>query len=178
MLVDEKVELSSEGRKLRIGVFDIETNGFFEDVHTVWCFWVQDPISGNKVGYRPHEIEKGLRFLETFDVLVGHNIVDYDIPVLKKLYPWWKPKGAFDTLTLSRMLDPDRKIHSLKSYGKQLDNEKGDYGEEEEAWDAFTEDMYVYCEQDVNLNVDIYHKLCQRAGFDPENPPFIEGHRL
>lgn len=175
-MVNDK--LTPDGRKLRLAVFDIETNGFYEDAHTIWCVWVEDPISRQKVGYRPNEIEKCLRFLETFDVLIGHNIVDYDIPTIQKLYPWWKPKGAFDTLVLSRMLDPDRKMHSLKSYGKQLDNEKGDYGEEEEAWDRFTEDMYDYCEQDVNLNVDIYHKLCQRAGFDPENPPFIEGHRL
>ena len=168
----------SASSKPRIAVFDIEGNGFYEYLHTIWCFWVQDPNTGKKIGYRPHEIEKGLRFLETFDILIGHNIVDFDIPAIKKLYPWWEPKGAFDTLVLSKMLEPDRRQHSLKSYGKQLDNEKGDYGEQEECWDKFSEDMFDYCEQDVSLNVDVYLKLCAKAGFDPENPPYIEGSRL
>ncbi|MCS5736936.1 hypothetical protein, partial [Herbiconiux daphne] len=48
---------------------------------------------------------------------------------------------------------------------------KGDYGEQEDAWDVFTEDMFVYCERDVDVTVKLFKHLCNRAGFDWENPP-------
>lgn len=160
---------------MRVAVFDIESNGLLDKMDTIWCIWVQDPITGRSVGYRPNEISKALNFLSTFDVLIGHNIINFDIPAIKLLYPDWHPKGVFDTLVLSSMLDPDRRLHGLKSYGKDLDNLKGDYGEQEEAWDSYSEDMFTYCEQDVNLNCDVYHTLCKKAGIDPANPPFLSG---
>lgn len=164
---------------MRLAVFDCEANGFLDSVTDIWCIWIQDPISRKSVGYRLNEIDKAVRFLETFDVLIGHNVIEYDIQLIKKFYPNFKCPALFDTLILSRMVDPDRFNHGLKSYGKQLDNEKGDYGEQKEAWDAFTEEMFSYCENDVLLNVDVYHRLCEQADFDPEQPPHMprEGHQ-
>ena len=158
---------------MRVAIFDCESNGFLDRVTNIWCIWVQDPISKKSIGYRPDEIGKAVRFLETFDVLIGHNIIEFDVPLIKKFYPSFRCPALFDTLILSRMIDPDRFAHSLKSYGKQLDNLKGDYGEQKEAWDKFTEEMFLYCEQDVALNRDVYFKLCEEAGFDPESPPFM-----
>ncbi len=155
-------------------VFDIETNGFYFEVHTCWCIWVFDVDSEDRIGFRPHQMEEAVRFLNNCNVLIGHNIVDYDIPVMRKLFEDFDPMHLFDTLVLSRMLAPDRFSHSLKSYGKQLDNAKGDYGEQEEAWDKFSEDMYWYCFQDVNLNKDVYYKLCKQADLDPLNPPTMK----
>ncbi len=44
------------------------------------------------------------------DAICGHNIISYDIPVLKKLYPWFEPKGEIvDTLVISRVQCPDIK---------------------------------------------------------------------
>lgn len=156
---------------LKVAIFDIETNGFYEEVTDLWCMWVIDVETGEECGFRPGEFEQALVKLDEFDVIAGHNIIDYDLPVLKKFYKDWVSPPSFDTLVLSRMLEPDRFSHALKSYGKQLDNAKGDYGEQEEAWDAFTEDMYDYCLQDVRLNLDVYNKLCKDAGFDTLNPP-------
>lgn len=158
----------------KLAVWDIETNGFYFEVHTVWCIWVFDVESDKKIGFRPHQMKEAVDFLNNCGILIGHNIVDYDIPVMKKLHTDFEVKKSFDTLVLSRMLEPDRFSHALKSYGKQLENEKGDYGEQEEAWDVFSEDMFTYCEQDVNLNKDVYFKLCEKAGFDPYDPPYME----
>jgi hypothetical protein len=163
---------------LRIAVFDIEADNLLDKLTTMWCIWVQDPISGRSIGYRPDELQLAINHLASFDVLIGHNIIDFDIPCIRKFYPDFVPKGVFDTLTLSRMVEPDRLMHGLKSYGRELDNLKGDYGEQEEAWDKFSEDMFVYCQQDVSLNVDVYLKLCEAADFDPANPPFITGKEL
>lgn len=161
--------LNGDGFKLAI--FDIETNGFYFQVHTCWCIWVFDVESDDRIGFRPHEMKEAVEFLNKCRVLIGHNIIDYDIAVMEKLFPEFRCTEAFDTLVLSRMLAPDRFSHALKSYGKQLDNAKGDYGEQEEAWDKFSEDMYYYCKQDVNLNKDVYFNLCEKADIDPYDPP-------
>ncbi len=166
---EERQSILDEG--FRLCVWDIESNGLYFEMDKVWCIWCFDVESDKTIGFRPHQIDEAVDFLNKCTVLIGHNIIDFDIAAMEKLYPKFKAKHAFDTLVLSRMLAPDRFSHGLKSYGKQLDNLKGDYGETEEAWDKFSEDMYVYCKQDVNLNKDVYFKLCEKADIDPYDPP-------
>ena len=157
---------------MRIATFDIEGNNLYEGIDRFWCAWVKDPISGVKMGFRPHQFYEFISYLCEFDVLVGHNVVDFDVPALIKLGGKLPPKYIFDTIVLSRLLDPDRPTgHGLKAWGKELGVLKGDYGEQEEAWDKFTEDMYTYCEQDVEVTCVLYEHLCRLAGFDPANPP-------
>ncbi|MFW3388123.1 UNVERIFIED_CONTAM: hypothetical protein RF648_19225, partial [Kocuria sp. CPCC 205274] len=137
---------------MRIGISDIEANGFFDTVDLFHCSWIIDPISGERRGYRPHQLKEYINDLCGYDVVVFHNGIDYDIPVLMKLGGEFKCPKIFDTLVLSRMLEPDRpQGHSLKSWGIALGLLKGDYGEQEDAWDVFTEDMFVYCERDVDV---------------------------
>ena len=173
----------------KLYAFDIESNALYEGVTHIWCVWIFDVISGEKWGYRPDEIEHALKKLKEADVVIGHNIIDFDLCALRKIYPKTinYTFRVFDTLCLSRYLKPDRigdspdypkgdprhgpRDHGLKQWGEFLGDLKGDYGEQEEAWDAFTEDMFVYCEQDVSLTVKVYMYLCAVAGFDPNNPP-------
>ena len=130
---------------LRIGVFDFEANGLLDTVTNIWCMWVMCPFTGRGRGYRPDEIPQALEFLETLDIVVGHNVTGFDVLLAEKFYPNFKCPKVFDTLVLSRMLDPARQQHGLKSYGIELGTLKGTYGEEEEAWDKFTEEMFSYC---------------------------------
>ena len=42
------------------------------------------------------------------DVIVGHNIINFDIPALRKTYSWFEPSGdVIDTLILSRLYHPN-----------------------------------------------------------------------
>lgn len=157
---------------LKIGVTDIETDNLYQNVTTFHCAWIIDAITGQRKGYRPHEFEEYVRDLEDCDVVVFHNGIDYDAPTIKKLLGKLKCPKIFDTLVLSRMLEPDRlQGHSLKAWGIALGLLKGDYGEQENAWDVFTEDMFTYCERDVEVTVKLYKHLCDLAGFDWRNPP-------
>lgn len=163
----------------RIACTDIETNNLYLDVTKWHCAWIIEPITGNRKGYRPHEWEQYLKDLAEYDIVVGHNVIDYDFCTLAKLFPGdFKIKKSFDTLVLSRMLEPDRfGGHSLKSWGKSLGILKGDYGDAEEGedvWEEFNEDMFTYCERDVDVTVKLYLHLCEKAGFDPANPPASE----
>lgn len=178
-------------KQKKIFAFDIESNGLYDTITQVWCMWIFDVISGERWGYRPHQIKDALKKLKEADVVIGHNIIDFDLPAVAKVYPdaiKYEFK-VLDTLCLSRYLKPDRmgdspefpkgdprrgpRGHGLKLWGVFLDELKGDYGEQEEAWDAFSEDMFDYCEQDVNLTVKVYKYLCEEAGFDPNDPPSL-----
>lgn len=157
---------------MKIFVTDIEANNLYQKVTKFHCAWVINPITGEEVGFRPDQFDEYIKYLSEADVIVGHNVVDFDIAALIKLGGDLRPKAVFDTLVLSRMLDPDRpQGHGLKAWGKFLGILKGEYGEEEDAWDVFSEAMYEYCQQDVRVTVELYKFLCGMAAFDWKNPP-------
>lgn len=159
---------------MKILVTDIEGNNLYHHITKFWCAWVIDPVTGYKKGFRPHELSEYIEELRSADIVIGHNVIDFDFPALVKLSgSTLNLKGVFDTLVLSRMIEPDRiQGHSLKQWGKSLGILKGEYGEENEtAWDAFTEPMYEYCLQDVEVTVALYKHLCEKASFDYTNPP-------
>ena len=158
---------------MKIACTDIETNNLYIDVSKFHCAWIIDPSQPKeRQGYRPQDLDKYMKDLMSFDLTVGHNIIDYDLPTLAKLSGLEFHMNTFDTLVLSRMLQPDRPGgHSLDSWGRELGIYKGDYGKTENAWDVFNEDMFTYCEQDVNVTVALYEHLCNLAGFDWLNPP-------
>jgi DNA polymerase-1 len=100
--------------------------------------------------------------------IIGHNIIGYDIPALKKLWNVdFTDKKVTDTLVMSRLAEPSRQGgHSLDSWGEQLGCPKGDYND----WLNFSQDMVEYCQQDVRVNELVYKKLVvSLAGFRDES---------
>ena len=64
-------------------VFDIETDDL--NASKIWCIVAID--EDNKVySYKPGQIEEGIKLLESAETLIGHNILGFDIPVIKDLY--------------------------------------------------------------------------------------------
>ncbi len=144
-------------------LFDIETDGLIDDVSVVHCINVIDRSTNKRLAYNggvykdgtaaPREgtIEEGLAMLERTDALAGHNIINYDIPVLKKLYPSWAPSGrVVDTRVCAQVIWADVKEwdfaaiargslspdfqrkglvgkHGLESWGYRLGDYKGDF---------------------------------------------------
>jgi len=72
--------------------------------------------------YTEESTQEALDVLDTYDVLVGQNLIGYDYPMLKKLYDW-EPKPhviTLDTLWMSRMYNPDLEGgHSLAAWGER-----------------------------------------------------------
>lgn len=165
--------------------FDIETDGLLDTVSKGHCLVIIDE-QNNITGYRPETFHKGamrlLQALRDGEYIVGHNIINYDIAALEKLYPdfkvrrEWRPK-VIDTLVLARLIcgnieDSDHarvrngtfpaKLlgrQSLKAWGYRLGELKGTYGEQENAWDSFSEEMLSYCVQDVTVTKKLYDYL-------------------
>lgn len=157
---------------MKIGITDIEGNNLYHKITKFHCAFIYDVGEGKMRGFRPHQLSEYCEALSEYDVIVGHNIIDFDCPALKKLNKVLDTKHVFDTIVLSRLLEPDRiQGHGLKPWGKALGILKGDYGEQEDAWDEFSEEMYEYCEQDVAVTFELYKHLCDKAEFDYLNPP-------
>ena len=178
-------------------VFDLETNGLINDatrIHCVSLHWCEEDFTESfndeKYADSPKELPMGssysittaLSWLEVADVLIGHNIINFDLPIIKRLYPWFDFNGdIIDTLLLSRLyhpnlLDIDKKRniksmplqlygrHSLEAYGYRLGVLKGDYGKTTD-WKEWSQEMQDYCTQDVVVTT----KLCQHFH------PYLDG---
>ena len=104
---------------------------------------------------------------------MGHNIINFDIPTIKKLYWSWDIGNTklLDTLIATKLkypniIDKDMKRktiptklkgrYSLKAWGYRLRILKDEF---EESWDELTELMVEYCRQDAEVTYALYHKL-------------------
>ena len=61
-------------------------------------------------------------FIDGYDVIIGHNIIDFDIPILERfLKTSFKQHKIVDTLILSRLFNPQLEDgHSLRAWGERL----------------------------------------------------------
>lgn len=146
-------------------VFDIEGNNLLDKITVCHCIVAIDYDTEEQFVFRPHQVEEGLNFLMDHQLL-GHNIIGFDLLALHKLFgKSFEGLEVFDSLVASRILDPDRKGgHSLDAWGKRLGCFKGDFGQQENAWEVFTEDMLEYCIQDVVVNIKLIRHLEEQLG--------------
>ena len=170
-------------------VFDLETNGLLNDVTRIHCLAIYDSTTDQIETYNDeknnkYSISEGIGRLLVADTLVGHNVINFDLAVLGKLYNYFTPRARIvDTLLLSRLfhpdiLDIDRKHkwrhmplqlygrHSLESYGYRLNEYKGEFGKDTD-WSEWSQEMEDYCAQDV----EVTKKLCDHFH------PYLTGSR-
>lgn len=161
-------------------VFDIEANGFLNDASQVWCIVTKDLDTSTVRKFEPHQVEQGLQHLMQAEVVIGHNVIGYDLPVLAKLYPWFHIPWTkvIDTLVLSRLIfsnlsdtDMNRRAvceakvigsHSLKAWGVRL----GLLKLEHEDWSQFSPEMLERCAVDVDVTERLW-KLIEAKNVDP-----------
>jgi hypothetical protein len=158
-------------------IFDLETNGLLHDVTDIHCLAIYDTETKQMLVYNDEgntePLTRGIQRLEDASEIVGHNIINYDIPVIRKLYPWFSNVGrVLDTLVLSRVCHPDilsidgkRKWknmplqlygrHSLESYGYRLGEYKGDFGKTSD-WKEWSQEMQDYMVQDVVVTTKLW----------------------
>ena len=182
-------------------VIDTETNGLLRNatrIHCVSLYWVEedrtetfndepyakDPKDLPMAGGSGYSITTAVTWISMAEMVVGHNIVGFDLPLIKRLYPFFEyPPVIVDTLLLSRLYHPnlydiDKKSkwkdmpdklygsHSLEAYGYRLGEHKGDYGKTTD-WSKWSQEMQDYCEQDVVVT----KKLCDHFH------PYLSGLR-
>lgn len=164
-------------------VFDIEANGLTPD--KIHCITAIDVDSEQAYDWKPDEVEQGLKFLLTASQLIAHNGIGYDIPAIRKIYPWFSvdESRVMDTLIISRLIwsdlaDKDHAqiakgssaigklagSHSLAAWGHRLGEHKGDYTG---GWDEWSEEMHTYAKQDCVVTLKLW-KLIETKGYSQE----------
>lgn len=161
---------------------DIETDNLrLDDVTKIHAICIE--VNGIELRYstlqedvdKGHTIDKGIDMLATLaqnDIsLVFHNGAGYDLGVLYKFYPDIKEfinlSNTVDTMLLSCIMRPERKNHSLASYGG------GDATDEEKIenhdWNVCTENVVLRCMSDNRITKAVYESLytdCLKYGLD------------
>jgi len=145
-------------------VYDLEADDLYRNVTQLWCGVVVDIPTGVVKGYRPEELSDLLDVITNAELIVGHNILDYDNPALTKLYGVviedWR---CVDTIVWSRLFYPDRPGgHSLRSWGIRLGEHKGDFDD----FSCFSEEMFTYCLQDGVVNYKLLQYFLKSLGWD------------
>ena len=84
--------------------FDLEADNLLHNATKLHCNVIVDLDSDKASEYGPKQITAGLKQLARARYLVGHNICNYDLPLLQRLYNWtpslaassstqWSPAG-------------------------------------------------------------------------------------
>lgn len=170
---------------MNIAVFDIETStipALVLDISEIFCIaiklndeetkcYTSTPLS-NSDG----NLDEAMQILRKADLIVGHNIAKFDIPVLEKFYGKIKNK-IVDTLIDAKLVYPkdelvkldtslaiDRDLigsYSLKAFGQRFSLSKLNYTD----FTHLCEDMVTYCKRDVDLTYKLYNHLITRSNY-------------
>ena len=158
---------------MRIGLFDLEANGFLNQATRVHCGVVKE-LNGESRQFWPWPgadfIKQLLEYLDSFDVLIAHNGIGYDFPLLKKLYGWEYKGKVVDTLIMSRLLNPKRLVpfncankkagpHSIEAWGYRVGRGKPEHND----WEKYSPEMLHRCAEDVEILELVYKALLEES---------------
>lgn len=140
-------------------VFDIEADGLIDTVTKIHCLSYEKYSDDNLIERKSFTNYEDIRsFILSQEILIGHNIVEYDIPVLKKLLNIEIKATLIDTLGLSWYLFPtemkngksvSRKRHGLEAWGIHYNIDKPKIND----WNNLSIEDYINrCETDVKIN--------------------------
>ena len=138
-------------------VIDWEADGLLDTVTKTYCMCYEIYSISNGVNL----VDKGyfidpqeaVDFLKEQKFIVGHNLMTYDIPLLKQLYDYEYQGFVADSLAISYYLFPNMAKHGLEAWGKMLNVEKLAISD----WTGL--DLWKYverCQQDVRINSKLF----------------------
>ena len=155
----------------RTALFDTEGDGLLQDVTQLWCAHVLELDKNNKIinetTFTPENIDDLPSFLKQFDRFIGHNIIQYDLAVLTKLYGVRYDVEIIDTLLISRIQRPNRRApsgvtagpHSVEAWGVRLGAPK----QAHEDWSRFSPEMLTRCISDTHIQLELLSALTEEG---------------
>lgn len=134
---------------MNVEVFDIETDGIdATKIHCLAKMSKNGPVATTKY-------DNMRSFISGADVLVGHNIIRFDLPVLNNLLNVNTNARLVDTLALSWYLEPERIKHGLEEWGEEFGIPKPKIDD----WDNLTPEEYMHrCKEDVRINSMLWER--------------------
>lgn len=154
-------------------IFDLESDGLLDSMTKIHCLAYYDTETKELKQFGPGEIDQAIADLAAEPLICGHNVIGFDVPAIKKIYPEFTHSNVIDTLVLSRLIHPnikdrdflrrpkgmDTKLfgkHSLKAWGFRLGEYKDDY---EGGFEEYSQEMMDYMVQDVRVTVKLYEQF-------------------
>ena len=132
-------------------VFDIETDGL--DPTKIHVLSWEDELG--KIQHT-HDYVAMRIFFEEATILIGHNIVRYDIPAVEKILGVKVSATLVDTLAVSWYINHTRPKHGLEGYGEYYNVKKPEITD----WENLTKEEYAHrCNEDVKINVRLWRDL-------------------
>lgn len=157
--------MSTNSKKLRKIVFDIETANIFDDVGSsdpakldISIVGIHDSRTDEYTSYTIEEFDTLWSIIEDTDMLIGFNSNHFDIPLLNKYYPG----------DLTRIKSLDILVEIKESLGRRLrldtiaeatlkTNKSGHGLEAVQWWKEGKEDLVrKYCLDDVRITKEVY----------------------
>ena len=134
-------------------ILDIETNSKFDKI---WCTVTRDIDTDEVIVWK--EAKDLQKYLDACDLIIMHNGISFDIPVLKKIWNvTMNQNHVYDTLVIARLLNPSLDGgHSLKAWGQRLGFQKYEFNDFDS---GLTDTMLEYCIQDTNVTKQLYNYL-------------------
>jgi len=138
-------------------LLDVEADGFLdraEKIHVLsWTNLEKEEVNSLS------DYDEMRDLLKSASVLVGHNLVRYDVRLLEKVLGIKVEAKIYDTLPMSWVMFPERNEHGLDSFGK-------DYGipkPKVDDWENLSYEEYRHrCEEDVKINFRLWEDLVKR----------------
>lgn len=154
-------------------LLDIETDSLNPSL--IYCVVLKEIIQtpgSNQVNFGKHEVftyqgllghpslnDFRIRFKnDTTTMFVGHNLIDYDAPVINRLLKMnIRLDQMGDTMIMSQLESNKREGgHSLRNWGNILNHPKDDFSDFSS---GLTEEMLLYCKNDVDLTGKVWMTL-------------------
>ena len=159
-------------------VWDIESDGLYDQVTKIHCIVIYDLNLKQTFSYGPDCIGDAIKHLCNADVLIGHNILFYDCPVIQKLTQTNFTGRIIDTLICTRLIWPKELLYELdteqytevpkklrgsaglKAWGYRLADNKINFKD----FSEYSQEMLDYCIQDVAVTTKLF-ELIQKQNY-------------
>ena len=159
-------------------VWDIESDGLYDQVTKIHCIVIYDLNLKQTFSYGPDCIGDAIKHLCNADVLIGHNILFYDCPVIQKLTQTNFTGRIIDTLICTRLIWPKELLYELdteqytevpkklrgsaglKAWGYRLADNKIEFKD----FSEYSQEMLDYCIQDVAVTTKLF-ELIQKQNY-------------
>lgn len=153
---------------------DIETDDL--NATKIWVMCWENIVTGEVGTCTDYASIKAFFDDRAGHVFIGHNLLKFDAPVLNRIIGLRIGiSRLIDTLVLSTLYNPSLLGgHSLDEWGKRIGMFKGEFSD----WSHLSEEMIVYCRQDVKVTAELFRKLAKvlsRIGFS-ERSCYIQHH--
>jgi DNA polymerase-1 len=178
---NSKFQMKPNSVSEKFYVFDLESDGLYDKVTKIHCIVIYDITGQQTFSYGPDRITNAIAHLATADVLIGHNILFYDLAVLQKLHSFDCKSRIIDTLICTRLIWPKEKLYeldteqypqvppnqrgaaSLKAWGWRLADHKIDFKD----FSEYSQEMLDYCIQDVAVTTKLWEHITRQNYPEP-----------